>query len=491
MTVRLSIVDVVETHSRLRGGDVALRSGAVTVSYRELWDRVTRFRVVLSEAGVRSGEVVATSAAPTVDHLAALIATMAMGAVAAPMNTRLIGDEAADYAGRLRPAVVLTDGSYVADTPTLTFEDLADAAHRLAVTDLPERVVGVPEDAPAIAFPTGGTTGTPKAALWSHRGLRLALASSCENLRVNATAFETYISPFFHVTLVTGVLTTLSAGGQVSLHAAMDIDAVDELTSGRCTRIFATPTVFERLIAQSPGPHTEARCVLIFGASRSHTGFVDRLRAAFPNAQLITGYGSTEFGAVVRLFPEDCGPPHQRGVGRAVPGVDLLVVDQQSGAPVPRGALGEICVRSPWRMLCYLGASESPELSEAPEFLRSGDIGYLDDEGYLHLAGRIGDVIKTGGEKVFPAEVEAVLLEHPAVVDAAVVGMVDQLWGERVEAAVVLASGGDAVGLDMYCRARLASYKCPKHIHILGEMPYTANMKLDRRAVREALTDHA
>src|SRR4051794_18464514 len=406
--------------------------------------------------------MVAISLEPGGSQVATMLGVLLAGGVAAPLNTRLAPGELDEYLASVDPRWHLIEAP-------------ADGDSGFCPEPIDERSI-------AFAFPTGGTTGTPKAALWTHRSLFLAIVSSCIHLDVRPSDVELYVSPFFHVTLIPGLFATLTAGGTAIVPDDFDAAATADLVArGAVTRMFGTPTVIDRMVTQLPfGAGATATPTIVFGASRSDDGFVDRLRAAFPRARLFSGYGATEFGAVVRLYPDDVAAGG-RGVGRPVAGVRVRIVDTD-GNDVPTGRPGEIAVASPWQMERYAGRGE-PAATLCDGAIRSGDRGHIDADGYLHLDGRLKEIIKTGGETVFPAEVERTLLAHPSVVDAAVFGVADREWGERVEALVVVAAESplDEADVMAFCRHRLAGYKVPKRIRAVPELPYTANMKLDRR----------
>ena len=394
------------------------------------------------------GSVVALSADATVAGVATLLALIVADVVAAPLNVRLTARELTEYLDRIQPALLISDPSHTAATLGRDWLDLGWPEldwPGLDRTDLDEVGRSAPPSIdtaqpvmsdPCIAFPTGGTTGLPKAALWTQEGLALAIGSSVDNLVVDADDTELYISPIFHVTIVPGFLATLAAGGTVVLQPRFDAAAAAEaIESGQITRMFGTPTAVGRIFDHMHGPQPDNRMQLIYGAARSSDPFRARVREMLPRASVYSGYGATEVGAVVRLKPEHGGG--DRGVGRPVAGVRITILDPDRQS-VPTGERGDVAVFSPFACIGYLGAETTGPQRLADGSVITGDVGWLDEDGFLHLDGRRTEMIKTGGENVFPAEVEAVLLSHPAVRDAAVFGVVDPEWGEQVRALVVL-----------------------------------------------------
>lgn len=489
----MNLLDVLATHARQSPARTALVDGLGRVTYGELWHAVKAVASDLRARGVSFGDVVALAAEPTAPGVALLLGIIAAGATAAPLNTRLSQNEIRDYLGRVDPALVAADSASEAVLPGESVVFSADRRggsllRRLGVApaasaDLPE----CSDSEPAVALPTGGTTGVPKAALWSRRGISEITVSNCIHLGVRAADRELYISPLFHVTIVAGLLPTLYVGGSVRLLGRFDADlAAAAFRDWRPTRMLTTPTAFRRLVDLLPDSEglSFSPLAVVYGASRNAPDFRETVLRKLPAARLITGYGATEFGPVARLFPDDEQAGINGAIGRPVAGALVAVGQESDGTAASLGDIGELHVRAPWQMIGYLGSTENPLTPDG--FIRSGDLGWRDETGCLHLSGRSKEMIKTGGENVFPNEVEDVLQQHAGVVDVGVFGVDDDVWGERVEAAIVLAPGAaaDPEVLRSFCSERLAGFKVPKRFVFVESIPYTANMKLDRRRLR-------
>jgi fatty-acyl-CoA synthase len=491
---RMTVPHVIGLHAIALAAKPAIVEDGRATTYAELQAGANAAAVALRAHGLAAGERVGIAMQPSAAYVSILLGAMACGAVAAPLNTRLAPGELADYLRRLEPRLVLSDGTARVSSPGLAtlHLDPADPLGALVRSAPGGRAAG-PVGAldsptgPAIAFPTGGTTGLPKAAVWGHAGLALGLISACMHLGTGRSDTELYFSPMYHLTLVTSLLAVLYAGGTVRLLPRFDEDAVVKaLDTEAVTRLFGTPVVIERILAA--GGDRLARSSLrsvVFGASRSGPDFPARLQAALPRVGLMTGYGATEFGAITRVFPSEILDPDS-GVGRAVAGVELSVRARSGGEVLPPGEVGEVVVRSPMAMLGYLSGEVVGTVDG--DAIRSGDLGALDEQGRLHLHGRISELIKTGGENVFPSEVERVVVEHDAVLDAVVYGVEDATWGERVECAVIPAPGValDLADLRAFCATRLGGYKVPKRFRVVSEFPRTTTLKLDRQALRRA-----
>jgi fatty-acyl-CoA synthase len=507
MMPQATFVDVLARHAQQTPGRPALRDPAGTVTWAQTWQATVSAAAWLRGAGVRAGDRVGIALPGSAASLILMFGAMAAGAIAAPLNTRMTRRELTEYLGGIEPRLVIASDDYreliddqICGSVRLLTPTPRSAQDPLAILDsvsAPASPLPDPDVDPAAAaimFGTGGTTGTPKAAVWSHERLWLYAASCSAAMEVRCTDTELFFSPIFHIALVTGPFGTLFSGGAVHVLPDSDPAAVAAvLASGTITRLFGAPTALMRIIERpgfDPAAMGGMRRVL-FGSTRSEPDLATRLAAAFPHAELVTGYGATEFGAVVRLRSWEMEAGQDQGVGKAVPGVSVLIVGP-GDAILPPGQIGELVIRAPWQMLGYW----CPRADEGTAFVhggvRSGDLGERDADGCIHLRGRLKDVVITGGENVFPAEVEDVLSGHPGVAEVAVVGVLDREWGERVEAVIVAAPAGEAATaaeLTAWCRDRLARYKVPKRFHFVTEMPLTTAMKVDKRSLREQLAN--
>lgn len=483
----MNLLDVVDLHARHLGTKRALSDDMGNATYAELAEAVAGTAGSLQAQGVHPGDVVAVMCDPSIPAVVAILAVQKLGAVAAPVNLRLSASEISAYVQRIDAALVIADRALGDQTPAVI--TLAGAVAPGTIRErmgMPYRApiaVATPEGAAAMAFPTGGTTGLPKAALWSGRGLRDIVVSNSVNLEVRRSDVELYISSLAHLTIVTGLFPTLYMGATTHLMSRFDAAAAAGLFETLApSRMFATPTALSRMLEQLGDKTQRGRDIRItYGAARNTADLRRRTLEVLPQARLITGYGATEFGPVTRLYPEDPEADLAGVLGHPVPGASVRVVGSD-GAEIRPGETGELLVRSPWQMIGYMG-DEDPFTVDG--FIRSGDLGWVNDNGCFFLNGRSKDLIKTGGENVYPNEVEDVIQSHAAVADAGVYGMDDDVWGERVEAAVVLRSPLDAARLREYCSERLAGFKVPKHFRFVDALPLTANMKLDRRRLRQ------
>ncbi|MGH7820378.1 MAG: class I adenylate-forming enzyme family protein, partial [Candidatus Binatia bacterium] len=322
---------------------------------------------------------------------------------------------------------------------------------------------------------TSGTTGNPKGVLSSHRSYVLSAAQSQNGLRLGEEDVGVSMFPMFHMggwALPLGLW--FSGAICVILPKADPEEILGAIERERATYFYGIPTVFRWMIPHARRFELSSLRIIASGTSAMTADQVREIRETFPAEAMVIIYGSTEAGPVAMLRPPDV-LRKPTSVGRPVVNVDVRLVDAE-GRDVPDGEAGEILCRSDFLMLGYWNMPEATAEALRDGWFHTGDLAVRDEEGLLHIAGRVKDMIKTGGENVFPAEVEAALATHPAVREAAVFGVADPQWGEAVVAAVV-ADGTRAVSeaeLVEHVRTRIASYKKPRHVLFVDELPRTA-----------------
>jgi fatty-acyl-CoA synthase len=299
-----------------------------------------------------------------------------------------------------------------------------------------------------------------------------------------------HCTPFFHAgTLSLGLHTKVLMGATTVAYERFSPERYLEAVSRHgVTYLSGVPTLYQKLVADGrmAGRVLSSVRKAVYGGSSMPEPVQAGLRECLPSIRLFQGYGSTEAGQVTVLRPADHLTGRSSATGRALLGVELRIADPEL-RDVPAGEAGEVLVRSPQLMRSY---HAKPELSReklvAHGWYRTGDIASIDGDGYMRVAGRVDDMIVTGGENVFPAEVEAALQGHPAVAAATVFDVPDPTWVSAVCAAVVLHGGRTAGAAELieHCRTQLAPYKKPKHILFVDEVPKTAVGKPDRRTLR-------
>jgi acyl-CoA synthetase (AMP-forming)/AMP-acid ligase II len=481
-------------------GDAALSYG----------DAVRRGRALAGwleqEAGLRTGDRVAVllDNASVLEVFTTFAACWLGGFAAIPVNARSAPPEIAHVLEHSGARVVVTAPPFRAALAVaqktapvdrvLVVGPAGDAdvafADALDAGLLPRLPAPGPEDACAVLY-TSGTTGRPKGALFRHAGCVANADILRSSLRIAPDSRMLLAVPVFTSTGThTFPLPHLAAGATLLFETGFDPQAWPARARRTApTAYFGVPAMLA-LLLDTVGDDAVGEIAgirqIVFGGSPMMPSLADRLLRAFPGAGLRNVYGMTESGpAGTTLQPEDA-TAHLATVGRAMAGIDVRVVDE-AGGRAPAGEVGEILLRTPGRMAEYLDdPAATARAIDADGWLRTGDLGRLDDEGFLTLVDRANDTIVRGGFNVYPAEVEGALARHPAVLEAAVAGKPHPVLGEDVVAWVVLREGATATAdeLKASCRPLISDYKCPRDLRLVDALPRNAMGKLLRRELR-------
>jgi len=354
--------------------------------------------------------------------------------------------------------------------------------------------VGAPDEV-SMQLYTSGTTGLPKGVMLTNANLSTAIEAAGETFHISGDTVSLVAMPLFHIGGSGWALCAMSRGGRSVILRDVDpallLSLID--TEG-ITEMFLVPAVLMVLLSTPSLAETDLSSLrlIFYGASPISEDVLVKCMAAF-ECGFCQVYGMTETtGAITALSFEDHdpgGPRHGllRSAGRPHESVELRIVDPESGKDTELGEVGEVWTRSAYNMAGYWRKREETSATvDADGWLRTGDAGYVDAEGYLYLHDRIKDMIVSGGENIYPAEVENVLLSHPDIVDAAVIGVPDPKWGETVKAIVVLAPEVvlDEAGVREHCRQHLAHYKCPTSVETTDELPRNPSGKILKRELR-------
>ncbi len=441
-------------------------------------DLTTRSRGTLVYAGTNGPPM------PT-----ALFAAVWAGASFAPINYRLPAAQQRQLTDRL------DSGYFVeADQCDAWLSDLRARATDTAGDSVDGPYLEEP-DRPAVLLFTSGTSAEPKAAVVDHDNLLAYILNAGEFMSADEDEAVLMSVPPFHIAGVAGVLSATYAGRRiVPLVRFSPEDWVATVRRESVTHAFVVPTMLARIVAHleaSGGAELPSLRNLSYGGARMPAPVLERALELLPNAGFVNAYGLTETSSTIALLGPDDHRAAMAGdrrrlssVGRPLPGVEVEVVND-AGDLVETGAEGNIRVRGAQVSGRYVGADGGVDQSG---WLTTGDVGMLDDEGYLYVMGRGDDVIIAGGENVSPAEIEDCLLRHPLVTGAAVVGVPHEEWGEQVAAMVTVSEAVDADELMDWVREQLGGLKAPKRVEIRAELPMTPTGKLLRREVRAELT---
>jgi long-chain acyl-CoA synthetase len=496
--------DVVREVAAKRPDAVALRHGGREIAYGELDERSNRLAQALLDSGVQAGSRVAylDRTAPEVVEL--LFATAKVGAVTVPLNWRLAPRELALVLADARPPVLIAGESY-ADAAGELVAGLSPAPERVVVGEAYERWLaahdavdpggrGASGDV-VLQMYTSGTTGAPKGVLTTHRNLAAA-AETSPYWAFDSESVSMTPLPMFHIGGIGWAFLGLWNGATTVLVSRFVADDVlDVLEKQRVTNAVLVPTMIQTLTAVPGAAERDYSALrsIAYGASPITTTLLEAALRTF-RCPLYGVYGLTEStGGVIHLEPADHDPdgPSRhllRSAGRPLPWVDVKIADATNGTELGPGEVGEVWVRAPNVMLGYFNRPAETAAALTPDgWLRTGDGGYVDEDGYLFLTDRIKDMIVSGGENVYPIEVEDVLAQHADVADVAVVGIPDAHWGELVKAFVILRPGCSGTGDELvaFARERLAGYKLPRAIEFVDDLPRTPSGKVLKRELRE------
>ncbi len=494
----------------------ALTEGDRILSWAELYARARAMATALADEGVGPGDRVAFYDRSSIAYFEVLFGTALLGAVSVAVNWRLNVTEVAAILDDAGARVVFVGPDYLGAVPALT-EALTTPTRFVALGGadgyqgwLLERTGGTgsgsdpgfdpdPDDV-VIQLYTSGTTGLPKGVMLTGRNLSCVLTEAEEVFHVGPDTVSLVAMPLFHIGGTGWALAGMSRGGHSVIARDLDPATVLALVERhRVTETFVVPAVLMLLLGCPALPDTDVsslRCVFYGASPISDDVLVRSIRALRCDFSQV--YGLTETtGAITALLPEDHDPDGPRSrllrsAGKPYAHVELRIVDPDTGADLPIGRVGEVWTRSDQNMAGYWHKPEETKAVLTKDgWFRTGDAGWMDAEGYLFLHDRIKDMIVTGAENVYPAEVENVLLAHPSVVDAAVIGVPDDRWGETVKAVVVTAAGetrpADELEVELiaFARQRLAHFKCPTSIDVVAELPRNPSGKILKRQLRE------
>jgi len=490
-----TVLDTLRRYARERGADLAYWTPARTWSFAQLDEASSRIAQGLLSLGVGAGDRVACLTKLTADCVALVIAANKIGAVCMPVNWRLAPPEVEYIVKNGEAKMMMADKAFLSlagSIKTFATEDFPAWYGRFEARD--PGYQPSPDDT-ALQLYSSGTTGLPKGVELSHRNLTVSMVESVPSAIDYRGAPDVMLNalPTYHIAGVGVALLTASKGGMSVLYPDFDpAKVVASIAEHRITHSFLVPAMIQFML-QVPGADKADYSSLkgiSYGASPiSEKVLIDAMRTF--KCRFMQVYGLTETtGAITCLPPEDHDPegPKKgllRSAGKAMDGVELRVTDA-SGRDCAEGEVGEVWIRTAQNMKGYWANKKSTQEAFAGDWFRTGDAGYL-REGYLYLHDRIKDMIVSGGENIYPAEVENALMQHPAVADGAVIGVPDDKWGEAVKACVVLKPGTKANEAEIveFMRSRIAHYKCPRSVDFLETIPRNPTGKILKRVLRE------
>lgn len=488
------------------------------LTYGQVVSRVNRIANALSALGVRKGEKVALLFSNVPAFVVSYLACASIGAVLVPVNIRFQGREilyvlenseavalllAEDFLdaftdmpglpARLRDVILCALDSGIAQGAPLPHSSASLRWHdfdRLIREASPEEpAVPVEPDDPLGIFYTSGTTGTPKGVVLTHRQALAGIDGWVDGLALDERSRSLVVAPFFHIAFNAFVCSMFRVGGSTVIFDSFQLKLLlKEIERAQPTFMFAIPSVFITMLdyPQLRDYDFSSLKSIVYGAAPMPVEVIHRLHDLF-GSNLHNAYGQTETSsAISRLLPE-FALSKAGSVGTPLKGVEITILDDDD-RPVPRGIMGEICVRGPNIFLEYYKMPGTAAKKLRGGWHHTGDLGSLDEEGFLYIGDRKDDLIISNGEKIFPKEVEEVLFAHPGVRDAAVVGVPDRVKGQVIAAFVVTKAGREltAASVRRFCRERMASYKVPRYVRVVERIPRNPSGKTLRHRLRQA-----
>ncbi|MEM1262250.1 MAG: long-chain-fatty-acid--CoA ligase [Pseudomonadota bacterium] len=509
----MRIADYLEYHARLRPDSTLLVQEGVTLSYAEGLQRVYRITNALRSLGIASGDRVAVLGENSIDHVLLCFAGSLIGVATVPLNYRLAPVELqriiADAGARLllvadteQQASVAAMQSQLADDVVVFTTDGVDGSRswNALVDDQPP--VGVEStqrgEACFLQLYTSGTTGIPKGVLISHDNMIALAQSSWLMYRAPATAgtMDLVVAPLFHIGGIGSAMIPILAGGGVLLHRQFDPVAVTcAIENNAVNTVFMVPAMIQAILTAVPDiakrDFSSLRQIL-YGASPISEPLLRNAMAVF-QCDFYQAYGMTETtGGVVFLTAEDhhralAGTPELlQSCGRVHAGGEVKIASPD-GDVLGAGETGEIAIRSRLNMAGYWNRPDETAQALRDGWMHTGDAGYIDEDGYLYIRDRIKDMVVSGGENVFPVEVEKILAGHSAIAEVAVIGIPDETYGESLLAICVLNEGRSLSDEDLilYCRDKIAGYKIPRQLKVVAALPRNPSGKILKTQLRE------
>ncbi|MCP3987906.1 MAG: long-chain fatty acid--CoA ligase [Actinomycetia bacterium] len=487
--------------------DTTAPGGPREVTYGELREAVAQAAGLLTELGVTAGDRVGVFATNSCASLEAVFATSSIGATVVPMNFRAADEEVTHLLADSGSKVVFADTRYREliercrpdSLDEIIYLDETYPARRDAAEEWPLVNDVEDEDLAALLY-TSGTTSLPKGVKLTHGALSGYIMGANDAADGSDLGRMILAAPLYHIAGLTSLLNALYSGRVTVIMSQFDADNwLDLVGAHRVTHAFLVPTMLARVLEAPTFVAADLTTLeaVTYGAAPMPPAVIKRAIDAFPSTVGFSGaYGQTETTSTVavlgpddHVIDDDIKLARLRSVGQVLDDVEVRIVDPENNVLGP-GEHGEVQLRTYRAMDGYWGSEEKTRVTIDEEgWVHTGDLGYLDDDNYLFLSGRSGDMIIRGGENIAPEEVEAVLYEHSDVLDAAVVGLNDETWGERVVAAVVLREGGDLESVQGHLKDHLASFKRPETIHVTEELPRTSTGKLLRRHLIPVLED--
>jgi fatty-acyl-CoA synthase len=496
----INLSSFIRFHAEKDPESVAYTYDGARISYREFFGRIERLGGWLMAQGIKPGDIVAILMKNSSAFLEITFAASHIGAVFLPINYRLSGEEVGYIVGHSGADILFVDEelqSVAGDKCRVIVVDHAAQGHlALLAGDVAPAAMAHRDPADLLRLMyTSGTTARPKGVMHSYENFYWKSAAHVIELGLDRSTRLLTVQPLYHVgAFDLPGMAVLWCGGTIVLQRDFDVDAaLSAIESERVTGTTLVPVLTGSLLGHPERSRYDVSSLrwVVGGGEKTPESRIRAFSEYFINARYIDAYGLTESGSGDSFMEAGREIEKIGSAGRATLHVAIEIKDEE-GRTLPVGTEGEICLRGPKVTRGYWNDPEKTRESFFGEWFRTGDVGRLDDDGFLYLTDRLKDMIKSGGENIASSEVERVLYELPHIKEAAVVGLPDPKWGEKPVAVVVLAPGQalDLPALAQYCRSRLAGFKIPKELFVVESLPRNATGKILKRELRSMLKDH-
>ncbi|CAG0936212.1 fatty-acyl-CoA synthase [Thermoflexales bacterium] len=509
----MRLFDYLDYRAREQGEAEFAIHGSRRITYRQAQAESNRLANALASSGLQIGDRIAILSKNSIEYFLIYLAAARAGVVPVPLNYRLAPAEWTYILNDSGARLILAAGDYVREIDSIRGElklierfisidrsgDLGWEDHDRWAADQPITLLGrdVTPDHDLFQIYTSGTTGHPKGAVLTHRAVTTHLAQMGIAHEMHRGERALVVAPVFHVAgLNAGAFPCLAAGGCLYIMADFQpADVVRVLSEEHINVAILVPAMIQACLNAVPDvaqrSYHDLR-LIHYGASPIAEATLRRAIEAF-KCEFSQGYGMTEMSAAIAILS---WADHQRALkekpdlllaaGRPILGTEVRIVDADDN-PVPNGMIGEVLARGPQMMQGYWQQPEATAEALRGGWMHTGDAGVLDNEGYLFIQDRVKDMIVSGGENIYPRAVEEVLFKHPAVAEAAVIGIPDAQWGETVKAVVVLRQGMTSTAEDIidFCQGKLGGFERPRSVDFAAVLPRTPSGKVLKRVLRE------
>ncbi|MEV6430831.1 fatty-acid--CoA ligase FadD5 [Nocardia sp. NPDC051463] len=497
----------IAAHAQMRPDAVAIRFRGVDTTWQQLNERSLKFADALARRGVGFGDRVLILALNYPEYLEAIFGITAIGAIAVPVNFRLTPPEVAYIVGDSGAKAIVTDtmlqplaAAVQGQVPALesciviggkTADGVFGYDDVLVEGGAPHTALDIPEDTAALIMYTSGTTGSPKGAVLSHANLNAQSLTCIRAMDLGPDSVGFCTSPLFHIAGIGSLAPYFLLGGKTVLHPLGAFDATDFLDAverEQATSAFCVPAQWQMICAEPTVTDRKlALTMLSWGAAPASDTVLRAMAECFPNAANVAVFGQTEMSPITCVLEGKDAIRKLGSVGKPIPTIQARIVDDELNDVAP-GEVGEIVYRGPTLMAGYWNKPEATADAFAGGWFHSGDLVRADEEGFLYVVDRKKDMIISGGENIYCAEVENVLFAHPQIREAAVVGRAHEKWGEVPVAIVALVDADTELTLaelEPFLNENLARYKHPKDLVVVPELPRNASGKVVKVQLRK------